>query len=197
MRITAGILKNREVFSPDEKDKTLRPTSSKTRMAVFNILAHSKFHSEIDFLTEENPSLLRDRVIADIYCGTGIMGFEAFSRGAKTIIFVDKNGQTLDMVKKSAQKLGVYDECIFNRANATMLAAPPVKADVAFIDPPYNNGLIVPTLQSLAANMWVRDGGVVICEHSTKERFEAFKPYIQLDQREYNNSYITILKVKY
>ncbi len=197
MRITAGTLKNREVFSFKDKEGSLRPTSSKTRQAVFNLLSHSKFLHEIDFLTEENPSLIRDRVIADIYCGTGIVGFEAYSRGAKTLIFVDKNGQTLDMVKKSAQKLGAYENCLFVRSSAVQLPSPRIKADVIFIDPPYNKDLIVPTLQSLAANMWARDGGVVICEHSIKERFTPFAPYTLLDQREYNNSFITILKVTY
>ncbi len=197
MRITAGKLKNREVFSPNDKDKSIRPTSSKTRMAVFNILAHSKFHSEIDFLTEENPSLIKDRVIADIYCGTGIIGFEALSRGAKTVLFVDKNGQTVDMAKKSALKLGVYDDCIFIRANATMLSAQPVKSDVIFIDPPYNQNLVVPTLQAVAANMWARDGGVIVVEHNFKEKIEPFPPFTLLDQREYGHTLITILKVNY
>lgn len=197
MRITAGTLKNREVFSFKDAEGSLRPTSSKTRQAVFNLLTHSKFLHEIDFLTEENPSLIRDRVIADIYCGTGIMGFEGFSRGAKTLLFVDKNGLTIDMVKKSAKKLGVYDDCIFIRANATQLSAQPVKSDVIFVDPPYNKDLIVPTLKSLADNMWMRDGGVVICEHSIKEKFEPFPPFTILDQREYGHSSITILKVKY
>ena len=197
MRITAGRLKNREVFSYKDKEGSLRPTSSKTRMAVFNILQHSKFLQEIDFLNEENPSLIQDRVIADIYCGTGIIGFEAYSRGAKTLVFVDKSGMTLDMAKKSAKNMGIDGDCIFIRSSATLLPPPPVKADLVFIDPPYNKDLVAPTLKTLADNMWTRNGGVVIVEHSIKEKFEVKAPYIQLDQREYNNTHITILKVQY
>jgi 16S rRNA (guanine966-N2)-methyltransferase len=166
-------------------------------MAVMNLLTHSKFLHDIDFLSEENNSLLQDRVIADIYCGTGIMGFEAYSRGAQKLLMVDKNGLTLDTAKKTAAKLGIIDDCYFIRSDATRLATPPQKADVIFLDPPYDRALVAPTLKSLADNMWPRNGGVIVVEHSVKEEFDIEKPYKLLDKRKYNNSYITILKAEY
>ena len=195
MRITAGKYKNKLILSYKDKKGELRPTSSKVRQAVFNLLAHGKFLRELDFITEENPSLIHGRVVADIYCGTGIMGFEAASRGAAKLLFVDMNGRTLDVTKENAANLGMSRECIFTRGDATMLPSAPAKADVIFMDPPYEAGLIPPTLKSLVKNGWLRDGGVVIAEHSKRDVIEGVEPFVLLDKREYNNTILSIFKL--
>jgi len=197
VRITGGKFKNREVFSPQDKDGALRPTSSKTRQAVFNLLKHGKFLSQVDFLTEEQPDILNGRVVADIFCGTGIMAFEACSRGATRLLLVDKNQQTLELAQKTAKKIGIFDICTFVRANATTLPAPVTQADLIFFDPPYNKGLVAPSLESIAKNRWLKSGGVVICEHSQQEKIVDFSPFELLDQRSYGHSLISILKLTY
>ncbi len=194
MRIISGRLKNREVLSYKDKEGELRPTSSKTREAVFNLLKHGKFLQEIDFLTPDEPSILEGRTVADIFCGTGIMGFEAYSRGAEKLIFIDKNNMTIDLVKKTAAKMNIIEDCNFIRADATALNSTRLRADLIFLDPPYNRALVNPTLKSIALSGLCRDGGVVIVEHSIREKLEESDDYKLLDQREYNNSFISILK---
>ena len=195
MRITAGKFKNKEILSYRDKKGELRPTSSKVRQAVFNLLQHGKFLRQVDFITEETPNLIDGRVIADIYCGTGIMGFEAASRGASNLLFVDMNGQTLDVARKNAANLKLFDECRFIKADATKLPRAPMKADVIFMDPPYEMKLAPPTLISLRENGWLRDGGVVIVEHSKREDIEAPEGFVLLDKKDYNNTFLSIFKL--
>ncbi len=194
MQITAGKFKNRNILSYKDKKGQLRPTSSRVRMAVFNLLAHGKFLRDVDFLTEENPSLIEGRVVADIFCGTGIMGFEAASRGAAKMIFIDMNDRTLSITKENAANLGITKDCAFLRADATSLPRAYNKADVVFMDPPYEMGLAPKTMQSLLDGGWIKDGGVVIVEHSKREDIEAPAPFIMIDKRDYNNTYLSIFK---
>lgn len=195
MRITAGKFKNKLILSYKDKKGELRPTSSKVRQAVFNLLAHGKFLRQVDFLDEENPNLIHGRIIADLYCGTGIMGFEAASRGAEKLIFVDLNGQTLDIAKKNAANLNIFQDCNFIKADASRLPSPPKKADVIFMDPPYEKNMITHTLQSIYQSKWLRDGGIVIVEHSKREDIVDHENFILLDKKDYNNTYLSIFKL--
>lgn len=194
MRITAGTLKNKEVLSLKDKDKMLRPTTSKVRQAVFNLINHGKFLQEVDFLDEENQSLLEGRTIADIFCGTGIVSFEAISRGVEKSILIDLSEQNIACARNNAKNLGVTDKCILLRADATQLPRAQYQCDVVFLDPPYSRNLLQPAIKSIIENNWVRVGGVIIAEHSKKEE-PAETPKLKiLDSRKYNNSKITILK---
>ena len=195
MRITAGKFKNKEILSYKDKKGELRPTSSKVRQAVFNLLAHGKFLREVDFITEENPNLIQGRIIADIYCGTGIMGFEAASRGAEKLVFVDFNNQTLNVAKKNAYNINFQQNCYFYNADATRLPKAPISVDVIFMDPPYEMKLAPSTMKSLNKNCWIKKGGVIIVEHSKKEDIAETEQFKLLDVRDYNNTKLSIFKL--
>jgi 16S rRNA (guanine966-N2)-methyltransferase len=194
MRITAGSLKNKEVLSFKDKDKTVRPTSSKVREAVFNLLRHGRFLSEVDFLDDENPNLIENRVIADIFCGTGIVAFEALSRGASKVILVDQNDQSLQTARANAKSLAVSEKCVFLKANALQLPTAIYECDVIFLDPPYNIGILNPSIECLIKNKWLKKGGIIIAEHSKTEEVKDNEKLQKLDYRKYNNTSVTILK---
>lgn len=194
MRITGGSLKGSEIISKKQKDTHIRPTAGKIREAIFNLLHHGKFLNEVDFLDDNNPSIIEDRVVADIYSGTGILGFEALSRGAKTIILADESDESIKLSKKTAHKLRLEDKTIFLRCNATNLPTPPAIVDLVLIDPPYEKNLVMPCLKSLIDKNWLRDGGIVLVEHSKKEDVLETTPFKILDSRPYNNTMVTILK---
>ena len=78
MRITGGTLGGRRLESPD--DARVRPTSDRTRQAIFNILDHKDFGF---------PFMLEGARVVDLFAGTGAMGLEAVSRGARYCLFVD------------------------------------------------------------------------------------------------------------
>lgn len=194
MRITGGDLKGKEITSKKQKDTHIRPTSGKIREAIFNLLSHGKFLSEVDFIDEDNPSIVKDRVIADIYSGTGILGFESLSRGAKTVIFADQSNESLRLSQSTAKKFQAEDNCIFTRCNATSLPNPYAVADLIFMDPPYEQNLVSPCLQSIKHSNWLRKGGIVIVEHSKKEEISDSEDFKILDRRPYNNTVVIIIK---
>ncbi|MDR1812977.1 MAG: RsmD family RNA methyltransferase [Candidatus Fibromonas sp.] len=122
MRITAGELRGR-VLQP-LKDKNVRPTSSKTREALFNILGSVEGFK-----------------VLDLYAGTGSIGFEAISRGAESVLMIDTSGKLLQTIKETAEKWKVAERVFCQKNDALRFAAQtlqsPEKYDLIFADPPF------------------------------------------------------------
>src|SRR5689334_11811640 len=90
LSIIAGKHRGRRIET--KPDKTVRPTSGKTRGAVFNILMHGQFSGE-----EDSPII--GKCVIDLFCGTGALGLEALSRGAEHVIFVDGSADSLNLAR--------------------------------------------------------------------------------------------------
>jgi 16S rRNA (guanine966-N2)-methyltransferase len=118
MRIITGELRGRVL--PPLKDKGVRPTSSKTREALFNILAVEGFK------------------VLDLYAGTGSIGFEAISRGASSVVMVDISSKLLQTIKETAEKWRVAEKVICHRNDVFRFAESlQEKFDLIFADPPF------------------------------------------------------------
>jgi len=124
MRIFSGKFRGRVLKSPKDAD-VIRPTQGYLREAVFNICQHSVEGAE--FL--------------DLFAGTGAIGFEALSRGAKHVTFVDSSREAIKYIKENARILGVEKNVtiIYGDAFKTVakLAKRGMKYDIIYIDPPY------------------------------------------------------------
>jgi len=122
MRITTGELRGR-VLQP-VKDRNVRPTSSKTREALFNILG----------------SVEGFRVL-DLYAGTGSVGFEAVSRGASSVFMVDISGKLLHIIEETAEKWKIAEKVICRKSDVLRFAMQALqsleKYDLIFADPPF------------------------------------------------------------
>lgn len=155
MRIIAGTLKNRTIPSP-ASDGT-RPTSDRGRETLFHILAH---HCPFE-----------ERSVLDLYAGTGALGFEALSRGASSVTFVDTSTDVCRQLRSTAIALDVSDAVRIIRADAAeyLRHGAPHEHDIVFVDPPYAlkscNVIAALLLQSNA----LAAGGVVTLEHSDQE----------------------------
>ncbi|WGF87670.1 16S rRNA (guanine(966)-N(2))-methyltransferase RsmD [Marinivivus vitaminiproducens] len=161
MRIIAGELRGRTLLSP--KDRAIRPTADRAREALFNMLAHGEDAFEgCRFL--------------DLFAGTGAVGFEAVSRGARHVLAVDDDPAAVRLVQENARKLGVAGRYTALRRDATRLGRADAPFDVAFLDPPYGEPLAAPALQALRGGGWLADGALVILELSAKERAETAHP---------------------
>ena len=97
MRIVAGRYGGRKLMVPKGRD--IRPTSDKVRGAVFNML--------------DSRGAVQGALVLDAFCGTGALGFEALSRGARHCTFIDKNSESLKLCRANAQALGAEGECRF------------------------------------------------------------------------------------
>lgn len=150
MIITGGKYKGRKIQAPDEK--ITRPTLSKVRQGVFNVL-----FSEIgDF---DGKSFL------DLFGGSGIMGLEALSRGFEEVIVFEKNPKVAQILKKNYLALDLKPNLKIGDS-LKFLEKLDRKFDVIYIDPPYYSGVYEEVLAMLsAANL---QGTMVVAEHSEK-----------------------------
>ena len=130
MRIVAGSLRGRALAAP--KDERTRPTSDRVRESVFNILAHGAAAVAMDGA----------RVI-DLFAGTGALGLEAMSRGAAFALFVEDDAVARAIIRTNIEAFGLTGQTKIFRRDATDLgvAAQMGQYDLAFLDPPYDQGL--------------------------------------------------------
>jgi len=153
MRIIAGIHKNRRLFVPE--NDAIRPTSSRTRESLFNVLMHGSFGGDC---------VIGARV-ADICCGTGALGFEALSRGAEHCSFVDSSRAALQLAEKNAKHLGVTNQCNFLHHDARKLPRIATPYDLIMTDPPYDDhGMITALYSQLQLQGWLKEGTVLATE---------------------------------
>lgn len=181
MRIISGAHKGRRIESPEGKE--VRPTTARTREAIFNILQHGEY-GEADLLCGR---------VADIFCGSGAMGLEALSRGASHVTFVDKNRTSIDAVEFNLERFDEQKSARLIRADSTML--PPVAEpyQILFLDPPYHTGLAEKSLKTAHQGGWVDEGSVVMLELSAKEEVKFPAAYRVKEERRYGNSKVVIL----
>ena len=154
MRIIAGLYKGKKVEI--EKKSNIRPTMSKVREAVFNIIAHSEFCNN----DLENIKFL------DLFCGSGIMGIEAISRGIKHVTMVDIYPTSCI---KNIMDLNLQDKVTILQRDILDLKNSDKSFDIIFMDPPYNLEMNIDNiLENSYNNNWFKDDAVIMIEHDKK-----------------------------
>ncbi len=177
MRIVSGHYGGRHLQVPKGRD--IRPTSDKIRGAIFNAL--------------RSRGSVEEAHVLDCFCGTGALGLEALSQGAKACTFIDKNRTSLDLAKENSAMLGIGDEAEFLLKDSSKLSVRPENIppfDLVFLDPPYAKGLIVPTLKGLYDGAWLAKGAVCVIE--VEKNFAETLPecYELLNKRNYGETKI-------
>lgn len=153
MRIIAGQWRGRVLVAP--KGDTTRPTADRTREALFSML------------TSRLGSFEGLRV-ADLFAGSGALGFEALSRGAATCTFVEQDRQALDALRANAAALKAEADI---RAQSVMTLAPARDPyDLILMDPPYGTGAGQVALDRCRRLGWIADGAIVSIETARDER---------------------------
>ncbi len=198
MRLTGGSLKGKSIFSHTEK--TMRPTTSMVRESIFNILRHGKFLHEDDFITPphytQGTSLTENATILDIFCGTGVLGYEALSRGATACTFIDQNKRTLELARDNATQLGVAEQARFMRSDSTALPRAAAPVDIVFMDPPYGMALVKPALASLQQNGWLHRGTVLVVEQDKRDAVTEAEGFALLDNRTHDKTRLVIYQAQ-
>lgn len=138
MRIFGGSAKNRIIHVP--KGAELRPSTDRTRLALFNAIS----------------ALVPDSRFLDLFCGTGAVGLEALSRGAAHVAFCDSQRRCIDAIRESVKTLGLDKAgwellpMAYHRAIERLATERPY--DLIFLDPPYDAALGKPALEALVAS---------------------------------------------
>src|ERR1700760_4318911 len=152
MRVVGGRLKGRNIASPASRD--IRPTQDRLRESVFNILTHAY----------DDP--IQDARVLDLFAGTGALGIEAVSRGAKFALFVDNGAEARALLRNNVEALGLGGVTKVYRRDAPNLgpAHPMEPFSLVFLDPPYRMKLAEQALASLRDGQWLAPSALVVVE---------------------------------
>ena len=150
MRVITGTARGRKLATPPGQD--VRPTSDMVKEGIF---------SAIQFEIE-------GAMVADLFAGSGQMGIEALSRGARFCVFSDISRQAQQVVLQNLTHTGLQKQARVVTMDAQdLLRTTSDRFDIAFVDPPYNQGLIQKLLEPLVGKMTA--SGAIICETSRQE----------------------------
>lgn len=175
MHITGGYLKSRKIESP--KGANVRPTLSQVRESIFSML-----FSLMDF---ENKKFL------DAFAGSGIMGFEAISRGFGSLTFIEKDKKTYFLLKQNAENLNINAD-FFLGDSIKVLNKFEKTFDVIYIDPPYQSGLYDSVLEIIKSKNLLAEDGFLILEHPKTLEIN-IQSYKVIKQKNYADKTITVL----
>ena len=156
MRIISGILKGRLINVPQSKD--IRPTTDRVRETLFNLL-----NNRIDF---------DDIEILDFYSGSGSLGLECISRGAKHVTFVEKNFQIYKNLLDNIKSLGVESSCKVVKSEAIDYSkrVPEKQYDLILADPPFFKDDIYQVVKNLRGNNYLKEDARIVIERSIQTK---------------------------
>ncbi|MDX3910909.1 MAG: 16S rRNA (guanine(966)-N(2))-methyltransferase RsmD [Sphingobium sp.] len=155
MRVISGKWRGRALVAP--KGDTTRPTADRTREALFSMLT-SRLGS------------FEDIAVADLFAGSGALGFEALSRGAASCIFVEHDKAAVDAIRANAEKLGIRADV--RQTSALALGSAPAPLDLILMDPPYGTGAGAVALDKLSRLGWTGPATWISIETDRKEAIE-------------------------
>ena len=181
MRIIAGSHRGRRLETPP--DDRIRPTSDRIREALFSILHH-------------RLGGFAGKHVLDGFAGTGALGFEALSRGAASVLFVDRDRDSLALCRRNAAALGLGERSDFRQADVTQ--APPAGKtfDLVLLDPPYGEGLAGKALTALRTAGALTPGAVAVVE-ADRSRPEIIPPgFTIIDSRDYGRTRIELVRAE-
>jgi 16S rRNA (guanine966-N2)-methyltransferase len=182
VRIVGGRLRGRTLLSPESRD--IRPTSDRLRESLFNILQHGY----------DDP-VSGGRVV-DVFAGTGALGLEAVSRGARHALFVDNGAEARALIRGNVEALGLGGVTrIFRRDARQLGACVDEPYTLAFLDPPYGQGHVAPTLATLRDGKWLAADALAIVEEAADTLAPDVAGYALLDTRLFGQTRIDILRL--
>lgn len=176
MRIVAGIFRGRKLA--EFKGDAIRPTADNVRESLFNIL----------------QTVIAGSSVLDLYSGTGAVGIEAISRGAKSVRFNDASKESIALLKKNLTALGINEADgvkISNDTAEAFLKKNTDKFDIIYVDPPYKLGMSQTVRENLVHAL--SDGGIVAFENEKPCEAEivGLKMY---NERRYGRVYLSFFK---
>ena len=181
MRVTGGEARGRRLRVP--KGQALRPTAARVKEALFNILPHD----------------LAGLKVLDLFAGTGNVTIEALSRGAGEAILVDSSTQAGKVIRENLRRLRLTDRTKVwitpvSRA-LRLLVRRGESFDMIFLDPPYEQHLVENSLKIIARGGLLREAGILIAEHSPREKVEPrYDALVLSDQRRYGTTLLSFFQ---
>ena len=183
MRIISGNLKGKKIFSPT--NSFIRPTSDKAREMIFNILASIFEKDDVKFYNLK---------ILDCFCGTGALGIESISRGAKQANFIDKSEKSLNLTKKNIINLNIKNFHIERIDLTKQFKKTKKNIDLFFLDPPYEKKILNISIQNLIESNWLKEDFYGVIESSKCESFLVPEGCVKLKEKKIRKSTFYFIK---
>lgn len=183
MRIIAGTWRGRRLAAVGKGDAGahLRPTTDRVRESLFNILGGGRFGDPCD-----------GAVVLDLFAGTGALGFEALSRGAKSCTFVENGRVAQGILRENIKILGCGGQTRLITRDATKLGGSEIPASLVFLDPPYGKALGEKALMAAQTSGWIAPGALIVWEENAPQT--APEGFSELDIRKFGDSIMTFLE---
>lgn len=177
MIITGGKFRGQKIVTTKTND--VRPTSSKVRQSLFNMI-FSLEHNEGAFL--------------DLFSGSGIMGIEAISRGFEECVFIEKNPSTAKLIEQNLKKLGIETKPVIADA-LRFLERTEKKFDIIFADPPYSKTeLFEEVIKKVSQRQLLKENGILIIEKPSALNLDFEEKYTLLKDKSYGSTSILFLQ---
>jgi 16S rRNA (guanine966-N2)-methyltransferase len=185
MRIIGGQNRGTQLADVGAGDETahLRPTTDRVRESIFNLLINGGYGDPVT-----------DARVLDLFAGTGALGFEALSRGASYVLFVDDGIKSRALIRQNTDILRAIGKSKIYRRDATKMG-PVVGApyNLVFLDPPYGKSMGQAALLACLTGGWLTDDALCIWEENTKQI--APTGFTMLDARKYGDTWVHVLEV--
>jgi 16S rRNA (guanine966-N2)-methyltransferase len=182
MRIVGGEFRGRPLAAP--RSDAIRPTTDRTREALFNVLTH-RFAEKLDGAR-----------VLDLFAGTGALGLEALSRGASYCVFIEESAEGRGLIRTNVEAFGLTGCTKIFRRDATQLgeAGTIQPFDLVFADPPYGEGLGELALESARSGGWLAPGALCLVEESAAAGFRPGPGFTVTDERSYGETVIRFIE---
>ena len=183
MRIISGRARGTKLYTL-EGDST-RPTLDRVKESIFNII----------------QSDIKDSIFLDLFAGSGAIGLEAASRGAKKVILCDKSKDAMQIIKKNIMKTHLENEVETYLLDFRVLLNDKLneKLDIVYIDPPYESDFAIQAVNIILENDLITKDSLIMIETDRKEEIEEKLKKVDLrivDERKYGRAEIFFLKMK-
>lgn len=182
MRIVGGEFRGRPLAPP--RSQAIRPTSDRSREALFNMIAHNW------------PQALAGTRVLDLFAGTGALGIEALSRGASYCLFVEQSVEGRGLLRTNIEAFSLQGRTRIFRRDATTLGPIGNMApfDLVLADPPYGQGLGEAALVSAIEGDWLAPGALVMVEEALLSPFQPPERLETIAMREIGETVVTFCR---
>ncbi|GFI61111.1 ribosomal RNA small subunit methyltransferase D [Clostridiales bacterium] len=181
MRVIAGSARRLRLEAPEGIDT--RPTADRVKESLFNML---------------NPDIFGCRFL-DLFSGSGAIGIEALSRGAKKVVFVDSSERCLNVIKRNLNFTGLSDKAEIIKSDvyaAIQQLRDGEQFDIIFMDPPYAGGFYLPVLKEIYEARILASSGFVVAESSKEYKFSASENFTITKERKCGPAVMTFLNLE-